>query len=178
MIYKERKPLSREDFGFIGENVKIYPSAVIVNAGNLRLGNNVTIGDHVFLNAGKKTVIEDKSQLNAGVIVAGGGELFVGQNVVVSYNVVILTGTDSPAGLFMCNALPESLRAVVRGRIEIQDNVFIGANTVVTVCRKRPNITIGEGAVVASQIFLDKDVYPRTLVIPEQKLSFRRREYR
>lgn len=160
-----------------GKDVKIYPTAKIVNPQNLELADNVTLGDYVFLNAGKYTKIGRNSQLNVGVVVAGGGELVIGENVVVSYNVVILTGTDSPSGLFMCDAMPESLRDVVRGKIIIQDNVFIGANTVVTICRKRPTITLGENSVIGSLSYIDKDVFPDTFVRPEQNLIFKRRQY-
>ena len=68
----------------------------------------------------------------------------------------ILTGTDTYyGGKRMSTALPPEQRNVVRGKIVIEKDAFIGTNVVV-----HPNVTIGEGVIIWSNSLVLKDVEP------------------
>jgi len=147
-----------------GKNVKVYPTAKIVNPENLEIGDDVTIGDYCFINAGKRTVIGNRSQLNVGAVIAGGGETIIGEDVTISYHAIILSGTDTPKGRYMNDARPPEERAISRGRITIEDGCFIGANAI--ICRSKKDITIGRRAVIGAGAYIDEDIEPETIVIP------------
>jgi len=158
-----------------GENVKIYPTAKIVNPENLEVGNNVTIGDFCFINAGEQTVIGDNSQLNAYASVIGGGKTIIKNDVCISYYATIISGTDTPAGKYMVDARPTTERKIVRGKITLEPNVFIGAHATITVSSKSPEITIGQNTVIGAGAYIDRSIPENTIVIPKQKLQFKKR---
>ena len=58
-------------------------------------------------------------------------------------------------GKRMSTALPEEQRNVVRGKVVIEKDAFVGTNAVV-----HPNVTIGEGAIIGSNSLVLKDVEP------------------
>ena len=58
-------------------------------------------------------------------------------------------------GYFTCEHLPEGTHATRFGDITIQDDAYIGANSVIM-----PGVTIGEGALVGSNSFVNKDLEP------------------
>jgi len=67
-----------------------------------------------------------------------------------------LTGTDSYyGGKRMSTVLPEEQRNVIRGRVLIEKDAFIGTNAVV-----HPNVTIGEGAIIGSNSLVLEDIEP------------------
>jgi len=158
-----------------GEKIKICPTARIVNSENLELGNNVIIGDFCFINAGKRTSIGNNSQLNAYSSIIGGGETYILDNVCISYYAMILSGTDTPQGKYMVDAYPLSQRKVIRGKITLEPNVFVGAHAIVTVSKKDSNILIGRNSVLGANSYIDTSIPPNTIVIPKQKLTFKKR---
>ena len=133
-----------------------------------------TIGDWVLI-VQKKLSIGARSQANAGAKLVGNSELIIGEDVVVSYNAVIITGTDAPEGNFMNDAQPESERAMVRGKVILEDGCFIGAGAVVCVSKKHPEIRIGKRAVVGASSYIDKDVAADTVIHPAYSWSRTRR---
>jgi acetyltransferase-like isoleucine patch superfamily enzyme len=79
-------------------------------------------------------------------------------------------------GLSMSSAMPESERAVKRGTIIIEDDVYIGPHCVVTLPQIGPNtLTIGHGCIIGAFSFIDKSVGPNLVVHPEQKLIYKNR---
>ncbi len=153
-----------------GENVKIYPTAKIVQAENLELGNNVTIGDFCFINAGKHTVIGDNSQLNAYASIIGGGKTYILNDVCISYYACLINGTDTPSAKYMVDARPLTERKVVKGKITIEPCAFIGAHAIISVSDKKPEILIGMNSVIGAGTFINDDIPPNTIIIPKQKL--------
>lgn len=160
---------TNDNFKLVGKNAKIYPLSKIINATNLELGDDVTIMDFVFLNAGKCTIIGNRSQINAQTIFAGSGEVIIGKDVCISYGVKILSGTDSSEGSYMVDARSLNQRHVIRGRIIIKDKVFIGANTVICVSKNFPEIVIEEGVVVRAQSYIDKNLTQKYFIYDGNK---------
>jgi galactoside O-acetyltransferase len=72
----------------------------------------------------------------------------------------------------MSTALPLEQRNVVRGKIVIEKDAFIGANVVV-----HPNVTIDEGAIIGSNSLVLKDVEPWSINVgsPCKKMGERPR---
>jgi galactoside O-acetyltransferase len=55
----------------------------------------------------------------------------------------------------MVGFLPEGQTKAILGKLVIENDVYLGAN-----CTVMPNLTIGEGAVVGANSFVNKDVEP------------------
>lgn len=174
--FKLEEVVAFENFRKVGKNVTVYPTAKIVNAENIELGDNVTVGDFCFVNGGAHTIIEDNSQLNAYSSIIGGGETYILNDVCISYYVCLISGTDTPSGRYMVDVRPLTERKVVRGKITIEQRAFIGAHVIIAVSEKKPTIKIGMDSVIAAGTFIGGDIPPNTIVIPKQKLIFKPRK--
>lgn len=145
----------------VEERDGIYELAKIVSPESLELGENAEIGDFVFLNAGERTVIGDYSCLHSGTSVIGGGKLYVGRAVAITYNCVLVTSVPAYTS-HMSTCVPRDEKDVFDEPIRIGDEAFIGSNSVVM-----PGVTVGEGAVVGALSYLDEDVPPWTVRFPD-----------
>lgn len=161
----------KSKFKKCGENVKIYDLAKIVNPEFIEIGNNSMIDDFTFINAGRGIKIGKFVHIASFVSIIGGGELSIGDYCVLACGSRILTGTDTYyGGKRMSSALPEDQRNVIRGKIVIEKDAFIGTNSVI-----HPNVTIGEGAIIGSNSLVLRDVEPWTINIgiPCRKIGVR-----
>jgi acetyltransferase-like isoleucine patch superfamily enzyme len=69
----------------------------------------------------------------------------------------------------MSSALPEKERAVKRGTIIIEDEVYIGPHCTITIPQRGPDaIRIGKGSVIGAYSYIDHDVPPDTVTHPVQ----------
>ena len=139
-----------------GENLKIYPLAKITNPEVIEIGEHSMIDDFTFIYGGRGIKIGRYVHIASFVSIIGGGELILDDYTVLATGSRILTGTDTYyGGKRMSTALPEEQRNVVRGKIVIEKDAFIGTNVVV-----HPNVRIGEGAIIGSNSLVLKDVEP------------------
>ena len=99
-------------------------------------GKNITVGNHVFINAGCK--FQDQ-----GGIVIGDGSL-------IGHNVVLATLDHDLA--------PEKRHILHPAPIHIGNNVWIGAGAVVT-----KGVTIGDNAVIAAGAVVTRDIPPNVI---------------
>ena len=137
-----------------GESVRIYPLAKIVKPEVIEIGDHSMIDDFTFIYGGKGIKIGRYVHIVSFVSIIGGGELILGDYTVLANGSRILTGTDTyHGGKRMSTALPLEQRNLVRGKIVIGKDAFIGTNAVV-----HPNVTIGEGAVIGSNSLVLKDI--------------------
>jgi galactoside O-acetyltransferase len=156
-----------------GESVKIYPLAKIVKPEVIEIGDHSMIDDFTFINGGKGVKIGRYVHIASFVSIIGGGELILGDYTVLANGSRILTGTDTYyGGKRMSTTLPLEQRNVVRGKVVIEKDAFIGTNVVV-----HPNVTIGEGAIIGSNSLVLKDVEPWSINVgsPCKKMGERPR---
>jgi len=147
--------MNETDLYFLGEYARI------INEDNLIIGENVSIDDFVLLNAGEYTRIGDNSCIHSGTRVVGGGSLKVGDNVTITYNCVLVTGYPKHTS-HMSTRVPKKEKDTIRGEIQLGDESFVGANSVIM-----PDTVIGEGAVVASMSYVDEDIPEWTIRYPD-----------
>lgn len=139
-----------------GKSVKIYPLAKIVKPEVIEIGDHSMIDDFTFIYGGKGIKIGRYVHIASFVSIIGGGELILGNYAVLANGSRILTGTDTYyGGKRMSTALPLEQRNVVRGKIVIEKDAFIGTNAIV-----HPNVKVGEGAVIGSNSLVLKDAEP------------------
>lgn len=142
--------------GKCGLEVKIYPLAKIVKPEVVEIGDYSQIDDFSFIYGGQGTKICKYVHIASFVSIIGGGELIVGDYADIACGARILTGSDTyDGGKRMSSALPLEQRNVIRGRVIIEKDAFIGTNAVI-----HPNVTIGEGAIVGSNSLVLQDIEP------------------
>lgn len=120
---------------------------VAVN-GAIKIGDNVTFNRNVCINA------------------AGGGVVTIGNNCMIAQNVVVRAADHN----FSDSKKLIKDQGHNPGVITIGDDVWIGANAVIT-----RNVLIGDGAVIAAGAVVTKDVAPYSLVggVPAKLIKMR-----
>jgi len=135
----------------------VYKAAKITPETRLRLGKDAWVGDLVFINL-KQLTLGRGSQVNPFASLTGGGTVRVGEYSVIGYGVRIISGTDTPEGKYMADRAPATQRRIVRGKVTIGNNCFIGANSVISVTETNPHIQIGDYAVIGAMSYVDESV--------------------
>ena len=152
MMGENVKPLLKR----CGDGVRLMPLAKIANPGVVELDDFCRVRDLVFVWGGQGVKIGKNTDVQPHVVVWGGGVLDVGDRVSIGPGSVLLTAVYSHAeGLKMVDGLGEGSAHALYGKLEIRDDVYIGAN-----CTLMPNVIIGEGAVIGAGSFVNKDVEP------------------
>lgn len=132
---------------------------------NVRIGRDTSIAPRCFV-TGDLIRIGDNTVINRETYLDGRCPLYIGNNVNISHQTLIQTLThDAQSPFFHCTVQP----------VVILDHVWIGARATIM-----PNVTIGEGAVVAAGAVVTKDVAPYTIVagIPARAIGTRTRDLR
>lgn len=132
--------------GSCGSNVFILRSCNLMNPSKIHLGNYVSINHHTSL--------------------GGHGNLNIGNYVLIGPNCNILTANHS----FSRYDVPIMHQGITFKDITIEDDVWIGASVVVL-----PGVTIGRGAIIASNAVVSKDVPSFAIVggVPAKILKYR-----
>lgn len=138
--------------GKFADSAKIYSGAKIRPDIELVMEENTTIGTNAVILV-KKLVMKKGSQINANATLVGREPVTLGENVVVSYGCTLITSSDTPMGRFMNDASPEDQRHIRTGPIQINDNCFIGANSIIM-----PHVFIAAGNVVRAGSYVDEDL--------------------
>jgi acetyltransferase-like isoleucine patch superfamily enzyme len=81
--------------------------------------------------------------------------VFIGKNVMIAPNVVIIAFNHGFADI----ELPMALQPNIEAPVFIEDNVWIAAN-----CTIGSGVKIGKGSIVAANSFVNKDVPPYNIV--------------
>jgi galactoside O-acetyltransferase len=155
-----------------GEGVRIYPMAKLAFPHVIELGDHCRIRDFVFIFAGHGVRIGEYTDMQPHATIWGGGETIIGNRVSVGPGTVLLSAVYSHAdGMRMVDGMEEGQSNALYGRLEICDDVYIGAN-----CSIMPDIVIGRGAVVGAGSFVNKSVEPWTIVAgsPAKKIGERK----
>ena len=164
----------RDKLKSCGKDVRLYPLAKIAFPHVVELGDNCKIRDFVFIFAGKGVKIGEYTDVQPHTIIWGGGETIIGDRVSTGPGTVFLSATYSHApGLKMVDGMQEGETAVRGGKIEIGNDVYIGAN-----CTIMP-VKIGDGAVIGAGSFVNKDLEPWSIYVgsPAKKIGEREKLY-
>jgi acetyltransferase-like isoleucine patch superfamily enzyme len=133
----------------------VSPKAII-KAPFLTIGDNSQIGDYVVIQSPlDKVTIGQFTQINHFTVIYG-GEVHIGNNVMIAPHVMIASGDHD----FVQLEMPMRFAvAITKGPIRIEDNVWIGSNCTIT-----DGVTIGREAVVGANSVVTKDVQPYDIV--------------
>lgn len=159
----------------IGKDVFISPLANITRPNLVTLGNHVAIDP--FVHCTTELIVGDYVHISPSVTIIGGAKgLFqVGNFCTVAAGCRIICSSDSflGDGLVTAPGIPDEYKSVVFGFVKMENYSSLASNVI--VC---PNVTIGEGAVVGANSFVDKDIQPWTIWIgsPARKIKHRRKD--
>jgi galactoside O-acetyltransferase len=152
----------------LGSGLRVVRGKVYVDGGkNISIGQNFNCSSPLYLYAlGGSLKIGKNCSTNTNVhIGASSGQIIIGDNVMIGPNTV-LRAVDH--GMDRASTMNRQKKLV--GKIVIEDDVWLGANVVVT-----RNVTIGQGAVVAAGAVVTGDVAPYDVVggVPAKVISKR-----
>ncbi|MDO5535990.1 MAG: acyltransferase [Desulfovibrionaceae bacterium] len=124
---------------------------------NMRLADGVRVGRHCILTAQNgELVLGERTALSPNVNVgADDGSIVIGPRTAVGMGTVLRCSNHRIDRL----DIPMMDQGHTPGRIVIGEDVWIGANCVIT-----PDVTIGRGAVVGAGAVVTRDVEPYAIV--------------
>lgn len=124
---------------------------------HMRFGRGVRVGRHCILTAQEgELTLADGAALSPGVhLGADHGRIEVGRHTAIGPGTVVRAANHC----FARRDVPIMSQGHVPGTIIIGDDVWIGANCVLT-----PDVRIGRGAVVGAGAVVTRDVAPFTVV--------------
>lgn len=141
----------------LGDDVFISPLANITRPKLVIIGNHVAIDP--FVHCTTQLEIGSHVHISPSVTIIGGekGLFRVGNFCTVAAGCRIICSSDSflGDGLVTAPGIPDEYKSVKFGFVWMDDFSSLASNVV--VC---PDVTIGEGAVVGANSFVDKDIPP------------------
>jgi acetyltransferase-like isoleucine patch superfamily enzyme len=140
---------------FCGEGVRLYPLCKMIHCQNAELDNYCQIMDYAFIDAGKSLQIGKYSTITWHCLLEGGANIKIGDRVFIGPGTKILSSTYELDGFYAIEHIPIQCRQTRFGDITINDDAYIGANSVVL-----PGVTIGEGAVVGACSLVNRNLKP------------------
>ena len=155
---------------YYGKNVKIWSLAKIINPEFAVLGDECRILDYAFIDAKESFVLGNYSIVCWHCVIEGHSHITIGNRCFIGPGSKLLGSTYEFNGYYTNEHLPEETHATKYGDIVILDDAYLGANCVVM-----PGVTIGEGAVVGSNAFVNKDLEPWGIYVgtPARKVGTR-----
>lgn len=135
---------------------------------NMRLGNGVRLGRGCFVSAdnGRMELGEQVAISPCVHLGADGGSITIGAQTAVGPGTVIRAANHR----FSSMRIPIMQQGHTPGSIIIDDDVWLGANCVIT-----PNVRIGKGAIVGAGAVVTHDVPPYAIVggVPAKIIGMR-----
>lgn len=126
-----RHDLWRRRLRSLGSNAKLYPGVVIHSPEQVEIGANVAIAEFVHI--------------------WGGGEVVIGAHTMIASHVVITSQSH-------CKD-PGRRREQIRAKVEIGENVWIGASAVIL-----PGVSIGRNSIIGAGAVVTHNV-PDNVVV-------------
>ncbi|WAL80253.1 acyltransferase [Shewanella sp. DAU305] len=137
-FYKFLAPLSkifwRLSLGSIGPNSRIMAQVEILEPQHVNIGANVYIGKRVSM--------------------YGGGGIFIGDNVLIAMDCILLTRNHKFSKSKLINTQGYTYKKIV-----IDSDVWLGARVTIL-----PGVVVGQGAIIAAGAVVNKNVAPYSIV--------------
>jgi dTDP-4-amino-4,6-dideoxy-D-glucose acyltransferase len=144
-------------FGFrkLGRDVRIHPTAVIVDCSEVSIGDHVRIDPFCVLSA-KRIRIGSYVNIATGAGLLGGNEVVVEDFANVAPRTTIMTTSDDYLGRSLIGpTVPTEFRRARRGDVILRRQSVVGAGSVVL-----PDLIIGEGSSVGALSFVNQSLDP------------------
>jgi len=140
-------------FRKLGRDVRIHPSAVIVNCSTVSLGDHVRIDPFSVLSA-RQINVGAYVHISSHAALLGKADVSLHDFVNISPGARILTSNDDFSGRSLVGAMiPETLSGCHHADVIIERHAVIGAGTIIL-----PGVTIGEGSSVGALSFVKRSL--------------------
>lgn len=144
-------------YDILKKRPRISKTAILKRKSAIIIGANVDIGDYVIIKTGdEKVIIGENSQINPFTVIYSDSGVEIGKNVMIAPHCMIAGGNHEYRDLTKPMRYAGSF---TKGKIVIEDDVWIGANVVIT-----DGVKIGRGAIVAAGAVVTKNVEPYDVV--------------
>ena len=166
--------MKKWNFNRMGSNIKIYDPVTFISNELITLNNNIIISEFTFINAGLGLFIGNYIHISPFTSISGGGYCVLEDFVGLSAGVRLITGSDDYSGKALTNpTIPSNFRKINRSYVHCKKHSLLATNVIV-----HPGITIGEGAVAASNSVITKDLDPWSVYMgtPAKKVKERDRD--
>jgi galactoside O-acetyltransferase len=157
----------------VGKDTEVFYWALILKPEVIEIGDGSRIDDYCRLEGGMGLKIGRYVHIASFASILGGGEAELGDCSGMAQGARVVTGSGHPCEEhFPLRMLEGDPYHRMRGRNVLGPYSFIAANAVVM-----PNVTVGEGAVVAAGAVATKDVPPWTVVagVPARVIGERKK---
>jgi acetyltransferase-like isoleucine patch superfamily enzyme len=161
-------------FRSIGDNVLIHERVNMINIENISMGSNVRIDGDVTIVATGRVDIGSFVHIGAQCYLAGGAGIKMMDFSGLSQGVKLYSTSDDYSGAHLTNpTVPIEYLGVIRGRVELERHVIIGAGSIVL-----PNVTVGEGSAIGALSLVNKSVEAWGIFsgIPVRRISSRNQD--
>lgn len=138
-----------------GKNVKIYSLAKILNPECAWIEDEVRILDFAFIDAKESLYIGKHSIIAWHCVVEGHANIKIGNRCFLGPGSKLLSSTYEFNGFYANEHLPEGSHQTAYGDIILEDDSYIGANSVVM-----PGVKVGEGAIVGANSLVNRNLKP------------------
>lgn len=134
-------------------NIKILKNVTLQNQkGKITIKKGVTLSENIYINARKNDVfIDEGSEINIGSILDATGGINIGKNVLIGHGVKLI----SYSHFFSDTKTSIKSQGINKAKIIIEDDVWIGANSIVL-----SGITIKQGSIIGAGSVVTKDIEP------------------
>lgn len=150
----------RREFKHIGDKVMFGKIGLLKGAECISIGDRCKFEDYVFLTAwtlnGKPTInIGEHCFFGAFSHITSTNKIVIGDNCLTGKNVTITDNSHGETDLTSLETPPLKRVLVSKGPVVIGNNVWIGDKATIL-----PNVTIGDGCVIAANSVVTKDIPP------------------
>ena len=152
-------------------DVKTFEYTKIVGIDNIEFGKYIIIDDFVLIYAKEKITIGNYVHIASFSSISGGGEVIMDDFSGLASGCRIITSTDDFKGFGFGNpTIDNQFRNISSGPVKLEKFVIVGTNSVIL-----PNVTIGEGATVAANSVITKNLEPWGIYVGNRKIGTRNR---
>lgn len=151
-----------------GRGLRLRTSTAIFGHENIVIGDNfVSMGQlYLYANDSGYLQIGNDCDVNTNVqIGAASGRIIMGDHVMIAANVVLRAANHG-----MARGIPMKNQSSVPGEIQIEDDVWIGSNAVITA-----DVVLARGTVVGAGAVVTHSTEPYSIVagVPARKIGER-----
>ena len=147
-----KKELSEMGIRF-GDNVQIHRT-VLFFGDNIKIGSNVRIDCYSVITSEKPVVLGSNIHIGAGSHIFGAAGVTIHDFCNLSSRCSFFTASDDYTQGYMTNpTVPDEFKHVTCAPVMLEKHVIIGCGSIIM-----PGVTLGTGASVGAQSFVNKDV--------------------
>jgi acetyltransferase-like isoleucine patch superfamily enzyme len=158
-------------FAFVGEDVKIHPSIVLVDIENIHIGSHSRVDAHTVITASSSVRIGAYVHIGAGCYLAGGGGIIMEDLSTLSQGAKIYSVNDDYSGSSLTNpTVPSIYKSVKQAPVHLGRHVIVGTGSVVL-----PGANIAEGCAIGALSLVSEATSPWGIYggVPARRLKER-----